>query len=219
MKQATLRGHLESLIESLENGARLPSERDLVSTLGVSRRDIRNAFADLESEGIVWRQVGKGTFKGPHPLDQPGGLEALKRLTNPLEVMEARLVLEPAIIRLAAVRATAGDLEHLASLVRKARSFRDYETFSKWDSRFHLGVAEATKHRLFISLYSSIDSLRSELSWGSLQRRARTPEWLERASAEHEAICRALIARDPEAAAEMMQKHLKAVYSVLLSNE
>lgn len=217
--QSRVRTRLESLLGSLEHGERLPSERALAVEFGVSRRELRNAFAVLETEGHVWREVGRGTFKGRHPLEQSGGFETLKRLTNPMEVMEARLVIEPELARLATVRATTDDLERLSDLVRKARAFRDFESYSKWDSRFHKGIAEATKHQLFITLYNAVDALRGELAWGSLQRRARTPEWLERASAEHEEICAALIDRDSDAAAESMRQHLKAVYAVLVDRD
>ena len=43
-------------------GDRLPSERDLIGRLAISRSALRKAFDVLEREGSIWRHVGKGTF-------------------------------------------------------------------------------------------------------------------------------------------------------------
>ncbi len=46
---------------------RLPPERKLCQHLGVSRSELRRAFTVLESEGAIWRHVGRGTFIGDGP--------------------------------------------------------------------------------------------------------------------------------------------------------
>jgi len=213
--------HLElvALLDDLADGERLPSERALAEDLGVSRRDLRKALATLEAGGLVWRGVGRGTFKGRPPLREHLGFENLKHDTNPLEIMEARLVLEPEIARLAAVRASNADLASLNKIVARARRSTDFETFSSWDSRFHQSIAKATRHQLFIALYGVVDNLRAELAWGKLQRRSRTTAWLEQASREHDEICLALSDRDPDGAADLMLQHLRAVYSVLITHD
>ena len=91
------RSHLED--------RRLPSERALAEQLGVGRRILRRALEVLEAEGHLWRHQGKGTFIGPRPLRGEVSLVELSSRTNPLEVMEARLEIEPGLARLAALRA------------------------------------------------------------------------------------------------------------------
>ena len=73
--------------------------------LGVGRREVRRALDVLEEEGRIWRKQGKGTFIGPAAPVEPLALQGLVQQTNLLEVMEARLQLEPGLARLA-LRAT-----------------------------------------------------------------------------------------------------------------
>ena len=68
--------------------------------LGVGRREVRRALDVLEEEGRIWRKQGKGTFIGPAAPVEPLALQGLVQQTNLLEVMEARLQLEPGLARL-----------------------------------------------------------------------------------------------------------------------
>ena len=61
----------------------------------------RKALTALETEGQLWRHVGKGTFIGSRPLDTFADIAALARRTNPAEVMRVRLIMEPEIARAA----------------------------------------------------------------------------------------------------------------------
>lgn len=45
-------------------GQQLPSEHDLMVKFGVSRQTVRQAFAELTAEGLVYKEQGKGTFCG-----------------------------------------------------------------------------------------------------------------------------------------------------------
>jgi GntR family transcriptional regulator len=56
--------------EGLQPGAALPSETDLCTRLAVSRATIRQALHELELEGWVERQQGRGTFVALPPLER-----------------------------------------------------------------------------------------------------------------------------------------------------
>jgi DNA-binding GntR family transcriptional regulator len=79
----------------LEAGERLPPERALAATLGVSRMTVRQALDSLARRGLVERGVGRGTFvRGARPelrLDGPLGLTA--RLAAQGRPAEARVLL------------------------------------------------------------------------------------------------------------------------------
>jgi DNA-binding GntR family transcriptional regulator len=86
---ARLRAYIEG--GQLTVDSRLPPERELSRALGVSRAGLRQALAVLESEGQIWRHVGKGTFIGTRPIATVSDIDAMVRRTNPAEVMRTRL--------------------------------------------------------------------------------------------------------------------------------
>src|SRR6202020_3050552 len=59
-----LRDQLRALVHSgeLRTGDRIPASRELAGNLGVHRTTVANAYAELESEGLIRGHVGRGTF-------------------------------------------------------------------------------------------------------------------------------------------------------------
>jgi 2-aminoadipate transaminase len=59
-----LRDQLRSLVHTgdLRPGDRIPASRELAQVLGVHRTTVANAYAELESEGLIQGHVGRGTF-------------------------------------------------------------------------------------------------------------------------------------------------------------
>ncbi len=110
---ASLRKYLED--RGFAQNDRLPPERELADTLGLTRNRVRGGLRKLESEGLIWRHVGQGTYFGPRlsPLVNRRALETLAEMTYPREVMDARLAFEPELARLAALRATGLDFSAL----------------------------------------------------------------------------------------------------------
>src|SRR6202011_4250818 len=59
-----LRDQLRALVHAgdLRPGDRLPASRELATMLGVHRTTVANAYAELESEGLIQGHVGRGTY-------------------------------------------------------------------------------------------------------------------------------------------------------------
>lgn len=192
---------------------RLPPERILSEELGIARSELRKAFAVLESEGSIWRHVGRGTFVGGGQITGPNfqAMGAIAKRTSPQEVMYARLVLEPQLAREAAQSATADNVEQLQETCKQARlaeTWRHYETL---DNQFHNLISEATQNTPLIALYEQLNALRRTIVWGHLRRRYVQPPVDHHSFDEHEAILLAVQNRDTEGAENGMRKHLLSV--------
>lgn len=192
---------------------RLPAERELCDTLGLARSELRKAFAILESEGVIWRHVGRGTFvgsghgKGAEFLS----IAAIAKRTTPREVMHARLVLEPMLAREAALHATAEHVEQLYDSCLKAREAIAWRQYESIDNQFHSLVAEATQNTPLITMYEQLNALRRTIVWGRLNRRTEKPTPAHHSFVEHEDIFAAIEQRDTDSAQAKMKIHLLAV--------
>jgi GntR family transcriptional regulator len=83
----TLRQRLRDEIAAglYRDGARLPTESELVASHGLSRQTVRRAFQDLVAEGVVYRVPGRGTYaseSGRRYLRQLGSIEDLMSLSE-----------------------------------------------------------------------------------------------------------------------------------------
>jgi DNA-binding FadR family transcriptional regulator len=203
--------------------SRLPPERDLAGDLGISRSALRGGLARLEAEGLVWRHVGKGTFVGSRPAAKPQEFDVLSSFTSPSEVLEVRLLTEPRIAGLAALRATAADIAHmerclskLEQAIRKGGQQPDNRLYDPWDSTLHRAVAEATHNSMLVAMFNSFNAYRSITEWGRLQSAAMTKERWHLYCEQHSRFVEAIAGRDPITAEVAMREHLETVQRNIL---
>ena len=187
---------------------RLPPERDLAGEIGTGRRAVRAALEVLEAEGKLWRRQGKGTFAGPRPDIQPHLVLSLAARTSPLEVMEARLEIEPGLARLAAAKATAEVVADLQRILQRLAAGGDAESVERWDGAFHRTIAETAGNRLLLTIFGVIDRIRKLPSWQKPRAEARTGARLQRVHRQHAAILAAIAGHDGAAAEQAMRCHL-----------
>ncbi|MEM7021105.1 MAG: FadR/GntR family transcriptional regulator [Pseudomonadota bacterium] len=211
----TLKTYLDDQQFAL-NG-RLPAERVLSIELGLSRGQLRKALAQLEAEGRIWRHVGRGTFVGPRPVSNLSDVQFLSEQTSPSEVMEARLAVEPQLARLAALHGTAAHFAEMRRCNRRCRSASEWRVYESWDNNFHQAIASATRNKLLISLFDTLNIVRRSTVWGQL-RSTKLPPPDHESFEEHDAIYAAISGRNPDLAAECMGKHLRTVRDRVLSS-
>jgi DNA-binding FadR family transcriptional regulator len=200
----------------LPKGGRLPPERELCETLGVSRGDLRKALDVLEKDGHIWRHVGKGTFVGSGPIEETIGISEIAGHTSPADVMRARLIIEPEIAREAALHARLADIEAMRqSLIRtrEAQTWRQYENF---DNLLHRQIAEASRNTVLLGLFDVLNAVRRTVVWGRLRADGARPPADHHSFADHERIVEAIAERDLAGAAAAMRLHLQQVAQRLI---
>lgn len=205
-----VRRRLLDLVEAGEFGreGRLPPERQLCDRLLVSRRVLRRALKSLEAEALIWRHQGKGTFLGQAP-DPTGALAAeIAGETDPLEVMEARLCIEPQLAALCARRASPEEVAQMRHLAARVMTARDADATELWDGALHRLIARAARNRPLLTSFALLDEIRGQDAWRNLRSRARSRGTLRVTDRQHHAILDAIEAGRPETAEAAMREHL-----------
>src|SRR5579863_471578 len=199
-------------------GTRLPTERELVAELGVTRTAIRHALAILEAQGRVSREVGRGTFIRGTQRRRAAGARSAQGVDDfgPAEVMAARRLIEPQVLPLVVNWATTRDFDELRRCLDGGASASTAEEFEVWDYALHHAIVAASRNQLLVRMYAVVERAREGELWGSLKRRNDSLERRAVYQSEHEAIVGALVARELAAALAAMEDHLVRVEANLL---
>lgn len=206
-------GQILDLIRSgrLAVGDRLPAERELAASMGVSRVTVRDALRVLEVMGLVNIRVGSsgGAFV-TRPSTNVIGENLFNLLVmgtfEPKEIAEARLVMELGILDLAVERLTPEDLEDLKAICRHSRElFEAGEHDSNVAISFHRRLAGAA-HNDAIAMLS--ESFAGPLSMAAIRSAEVREDAHLRTIEEHEKIVAALAVGDPDSARRTMVTHL-----------
>ncbi len=196
---------------------RLPTERALTEMLGVSRRAIRRALEVLESEGLIWRRQGAGTFVGERPDGWDAHVDGIIAGTNFMELMEVRLRLEPQLAQLAAMRAKAQDIQKMRDLAEKIAASDDSDSKELWDGALHRQIAKAAGNQLFLSIFDVVNRVRQDDAWRAVRERARAANQRQAmVLVQHEEIIEAIASKDPARAGEAMRGHLLGLQENML---
>jgi GntR family transcriptional repressor for pyruvate dehydrogenase complex len=192
-------------------GERLPAERELAASMGVSRSSLREALRALTVLGVTDMRHGTGTYVSslePELLVRP--LSFVLSLSEQAsdQLFEARKVVEPAMAALAARRIDDGSLERLDGCVARAReTIGDAEAFMETDLELHDVIREAAGNAILGRFMESIRAL----GLASRRRTGALRTVQEQSLKDHRAIVRALRARDPDKASAAMLRHLANV--------
>jgi GntR family transcriptional repressor for pyruvate dehydrogenase complex len=194
----------------IDAGTRMPSERELMSALGVGRSTIREAINGLAMLGVLEIRHGQGAFV----LDPNAGTGAPSAIATALargvtrDLFEARRLVEPAAARLAAERRTDADLREIASaLADHEEALRTGAPAVEPSVRFHVSIGAATHNEVLAGFVQSFQPPLTERG-PALEAFDGFREWeIE----QHRSVFEPVRAGDPALAAERMCAHLDAV--------
>jgi len=197
---------------SLKPGDQLPAERELAQRLGVSRTAVREAVKTLREKGLVEAYSGRGTFitdgTSQAARESFDLMVKIGQQEGSPFLAELRLILEPGIAALGAVRAKEEDVATMREAVLVMdRAQKDPDVYIEADLDFHLALAEAAANPLILSLIDSIVGLLRE----QRMKIFNVEGGPQRGQNHHKRILEAVERRDPEMARAAMRAHLEQV--------
>ncbi|BBC99920.1 FadR/GntR family transcriptional regulator [Sphingobium limneticum] len=197
---------------TLKTGDKLPAERELAAEFQVSRSALREALRSLEVAGIIRNVKGVkgGSFiQSAEPDRIVQAMQDYVHLGNISldELTEARLATQDIIVRLACERASDADLAELEAIAERTRQESDVEARYECAAAYYRVLARATKNRMFGIFVDSLSAILHEFVQGP------DYETLQETLIESRfKLVRHLRARDADAAAAEMRKHLERVH-------
>ncbi len=181
-------------------GDNLPSQHDMAAQFGVGLSTVREAVKGLSLLGLVDAHAGRGTRVLPDALKILNSSMLMKANLGTIEadqVMEARLAIEGALTRLAALRASEEDIHEIEAAIQEMQlSLEDSQAFVRADVRFHLAVARASKNEILLQTYYLIRSLLEEV----VRQADELPGGKDRAMANHGQILAGIKMHKPDLA-------------------
>jgi DNA-binding FadR family transcriptional regulator len=203
----------------LKPGDRLPPERELAETFGVSRPSVREALRVLEMFGVVVARRGTGAEGGSLVAEgaQVGLVSAL-RLHSALvrvpstDLVELRVVLEAYAAGRAATEVDPERTAELRRLIEDMRAAGSAEVFYRLDTDFHLELSRVSGNRLAPAL---MEALREAMAREMLKAFAVLPDFdAQRAVLieGHARIVEAIESGDSEEAATAVREHIEGFY-------
>ncbi len=192
-------------------GDRLPPERQLAESLGVSRVTVREALRVLQGEGLISTSRGNagGTFiKDLESSREERILKLVNAKSELAHIHELRLALEPMAAGLAAKRASSDVLQHLEVVQASLYSSTGVATFRQADSAFHLGVAAASGNPCILA---AVEDARARLFTALDVSDFRVHQ--ETSGRAHAEILAALREGDTASASTAMAEHLEQAWN------
>lgn len=205
LKQRVMKG-------TLKPGDRLPTEAKLCEEFEVSRTTVREAMKVLAAENIVTVRQGSGTYVNNYMgvTDDPLGLLFSDHEVLMENLFEARVLIEPEIVSLAAMRANQKDIEKLKKcLNRHMQQEWNSMDSARLDVEFHAAIASCTHNEVLIRLVPIIN----EAILRSFADTVDRPESFQRSKEEHLAMVNAIIKRDMMEARFVMESHIRKTLS------
>ncbi|MFA5664598.1 FadR/GntR family transcriptional regulator [Castellaniella sp.] len=206
LKQEITLGHIEE-------GGRLPSEKELCEQFQVSRSVVREAISQLKSAGLVSSHQGRGVFVHKREQHQsfrlePPSLHDQREVTHIIELLVA---VESASARYAAKRRNEDDLRKIRrELVGMEYAILNDLSGEEHDYAFHQAIVEATRNPHFVALSEYFEQhVRRIIRQARKNTMSQHQDLVAAVQKEHEAIYHAIEKGCPASAADAAERHLR----------
>ena len=175
----------------------LLSENEVSQRLGLSRTPVRQAFVQLEAEGLLELYPKRGALVVPIAASEVE------------DVFEARLLVEEHCARRAAGAGPALGAELDDAIAEQERAVAAGTAgFAEADRHFHRAIVAAAGNAILTRLYDALRDRQQRIAAAAVARSGTAGA--ERFIAEHRGIAAALARRDADEACELVAAHLRS---------
>jgi DNA-binding GntR family transcriptional regulator len=180
----------------LSPGEKIP-EKELCAQFGVSRTPLREALKVLASEGIITLRPNRGATVSSISVDE---LEEVFPVLGALEALSGEIACQQITDReVAAIRKM-----HVAMVAHWKRS--EIQPYFRLNQRIHEAILEATRNETLQTIYRGLAGRLQSARFSFMAQ--MSPERWAKAVEEHEAMIKALEARDGAKLSKILKTHL-----------
>jgi len=196
-------------------GDRLPTMQSLAEHFKLSITSVREALRILENQRIVSIEHGRGVFitNNPNLIENPMANIPDIENSSLLQLLEARLVIEPELAAFCAIRASTAHQRELVILAdTMEEQMRQGGDHFSTDVRFHQNIAEGADNPFLAKMLSVLSDLSAE------GRRAtdKLPNMKTKALSYHKLLAIAITERQAEQAHTLMKSHIQDMINSLI---
>ena len=207
---------LEIIRTNLREGVtKLPSERSLANTLGISRNMLRESLIWLEAQGAIEIKGREGVFAKEYQM-------GISRIDNDKigiwpeeyirQVMEIRFIVEVPAAGLAARRRNVEDISKICSCIKNlaaaSSSKGDNDDSSMWDAFFHSTIIDSTHNPLLSRIYENFSAFMQRFIAFRRKRLLALNIAPDQIVYEHQRILESINNKDEKEAMFHMKEHL-----------
>lgn len=211
------------LENDLQEGTRLPSERDLSQRLGASRPIVAQALRILSMMGLVDIRPGSGVYvvrRPEHLVVQ--AMQLMRDVENdtPEHLLELRLTLEATATALAIERCSPQDIADIDAALERIVEASTPSAWVSADAVFHSELVRAGKNAYLSMMFEAVHNIAVSSTYQGWVESGDPPEWLLSATARpdrlHLEMLEALRSRDAAAMHAAVIAHHEAMVSHLI---
>lgn len=200
-------------------GEKIMDERSFASMYKVSRGTIRKALERLDNDGIIQRRIGSGTFLSPQAvtniemMDAEVKIDQFYNSINFNTILEARLIMEPGVIAMAANNATASQTAAIYNDLEKIKTAACWLDFKEQIYSFFRELYKLSNNQFLLSIFDQIIEQRRKTNFDGIKLRSKVaPLVCQRTYEDLELILQPIVEGDAINAEKRSREYLLHQY-------
>lgn len=198
----------------IKKGDKLPSEREMAESLGLSRASVREALRALEVIGLIESIQGAGNYirtNFDNSLIEPLSLMFMLQESSVKEIYDLRETLELQCVKLSARYIEENELGLLTAILNRMYLAKTEEESLELDIEFHYLIAKTSRNMLLINVLEVLSQLMDEFIRKSRMQILHEGNTRENLLEIHENLLRALKCREEAKASQAMKEHFDLI--------